>query len=75
MQPRPDVEQTPIDKVAAAVSEDTGIELEHEGVYDWVAFCPTADGRDGALTKYFGEQANGEYKYRGIECRQRSTPP
>ncbi|WP_440008876.1 hypothetical protein [Halomicrococcus sp. SG-WS-1] len=28
------------------------------------------------MTKYFGSSADGdEYKYRGIECRQRSTPP
>jgi len=75
VQPREDVEQEPVEAVAREVSEATGIELEHEGVYDWVAFCPTADGRDGALTKYFGRQESGEYKYRGIECRQRSTPP
>ncbi|MDH5021827.1 type B DNA-directed DNA polymerase [Halobacterium rubrum] len=75
VQPREDVEQEPVEAVAREVSEATGIELEHEGVYDWVAFCPTADGRDGALTKYFGRQQSGEYKYRGLECRQRSTPP
>jgi DNA polymerase I len=74
VQPRDDVEQEPVDAVAREVSDATGIELEHEGVYDWVAFCPTVDGRDGALTKYFGRQRSGEYKYRGIECRQRSTP-
>ncbi|RBI58762.1 hypothetical protein DMJ13_25850 [halophilic archaeon] len=28
------------------------------------------------MTKYFGKEAGrDEYKYRGIECRQRSTPP
>jgi len=75
VQPRNDVDQEPVEAVAREVSEATGIELEHEGVYNWVAFCPTADGRDGALTKYFGRQESGEYKYRGIECRQRSTPP
>lgn len=74
VQGRDDVTQEPIEAVARAVSESTGIKLEHEGVYDWVAFCPTADGRDGALTKYFGHRQGGELKYRGIECRQRSTP-
>jgi DNA polymerase I len=74
VQSRDGVEQEPVDAVAQDISEATGIELEHEGVYDWVAFCPTADGRDGALTKYFGRRADGEWKYRGIECRQRSTP-
>jgi len=28
----------------------------------------------GALTKYFGKRTSGEYKFRGIELRQRSTP-
>ena len=74
VQPRQDTTSRPVREVASEVSDATGIELEHEGVYDWVAFCPTADGRDGALTKYFGRRHDGEYKYRGIECRQRSTP-
>jgi DNA polymerase I len=74
VQPREDVEQEAVEEVARKVSEAAGINLEHEGVYDWVAFCPTVDGRDGALTKYFGRRESGEYKYRGIECRQRSTP-
>lgn len=29
----------------------------------------------GALTRYFGKRSSGEYKFRGIEVRQRSTPP
>jgi len=74
VQPRQDTDSRPVREVASEASDATGIELEHEGVYDWVAFCPTADGRDGALTKYFGRQRDGDYKYRGIECRQRSTP-
>ncbi|QSW97897.1 DNA polymerase domain-containing protein [Haloterrigena alkaliphila] len=28
----------------------------------------------GALTKYFGKRESGQYKFRGIELRQRSTP-
>jgi len=74
VQPRQDTTPRPVREVASEVSDATGIELEHEAVYDWVAFCPTADGRDGALTKYFGRQQSGDFKYRGIECRQRSTP-
>ncbi len=36
----------------------------------------TARGRAtaGALTKYFGKRRSGEYTFRGIELRQRSTP-
>ncbi len=40
-----------------------------------MAFVPLKDGHGGALTKYFGRVAGAdEYKFRGIECRQRSTP-
>jgi DNA polymerase I len=74
VQPRDDANSRTVREVASEVSDSTAIELEHESVYDWVAFCPTADGRDGALTKYFGRRRDGKYKYRGIECRQRSTP-
>ncbi|GAA0241862.1 DNA polymerase domain-containing protein [Haladaptatus pallidirubidus] len=51
------------------------IRLEHETYYDWISFVPLRDSDAGALTKYFGKIAGeDEYKYRGIECRQRSTP-
>jgi DNA polymerase, archaea type len=41
----------------------------------WISFVPLRDSDAGALTKYFGKVAReDEYKYRGIECRQRSTP-
>ena len=64
----------PIKDVCDAITEDIGITLEHESDFEWVAFVPTADGRAGALTKYFGKRTDGTYKYRGIEARQRSTP-
>jgi DNA polymerase I len=73
--PRADVDQTPVTEIASAVSDDVGIALEYEAEYDWIAFVPTRDGRTGALTKYFGSKAAGDFKFRGIECRQRSTPP
>jgi DNA polymerase I len=72
--PREGVEQRPLDAVAEAVTEATGIRLENEGAYDWIAFVPRRDGDAGALTKYFGSRRDGGYKFRGIECRQRSTP-
>ncbi|WP_458208691.1 DNA polymerase domain-containing protein [Haladaptatus sp. NG-SE-30] len=49
--------------------------FNHEAHYDWISFVPLRDSDAGALTKYFGKVAGeDEYKYRGIECRQRSTP-
>jgi DNA polymerase I len=72
---RESVEQTPLDDVAAGVTDTTRIRLEHEAVYDWIAFVPLRTSESGALTKYFGRRRDGSYKYRGIECRQRSTAP
>ena len=69
-------ERTPLDELAAEISERVAIRLEYEAAYDWIAFVPRRDSEAGALTKYFGKVADeGGYKYRGVECRQRSTPP
>ncbi len=68
-------EQTSLSKLVSEISEEVEIRLEHEAHYDWIAFVPLRDSDAGALTKYFGKVAGeDEYKYRGIECRQRSTP-
>ncbi len=68
-------EQTSLSALASEISEQVEIRLEHEAHYDWIAFVLLRDSDAGALTKYFGKVAGeDEYKYRGIECRQRSTP-
>ncbi|WP_129113174.1 type B DNA-directed DNA polymerase [Halegenticoccus tardaugens] len=67
--------QTPLCELAERITGEVGIRLEYEAEYDWLAFVPTREGDAGALTKYFGKVAGeDEYTYRGIECRQRSTP-
>ncbi|MFC7098164.1 DNA polymerase domain-containing protein [Halobaculum marinum] len=63
----------PARDLAATVSDAVGVPLEFEARYDWVCFVPKRDSRAGALTKYFGRRADGGYRVRGIECRQRST--
>ena len=64
-----------LDALAQEISEDVEIRLEHEAHYDWVAFVPQRESDAGALTKYFGKVAgDDEFKVRGIEARQRSTP-
>ncbi|MFC7070501.1 type B DNA-directed DNA polymerase [Halobaculum lipolyticum] len=84
--PAPDVPESdrrPLNVIAKEVSEEVGIELEYEGAFDWVAFCPRRGGDGGALTRYFGRRRGEEYpeeglgdavKTRGIECRQDDTP-
>ncbi|WP_336328807.1 type B DNA-directed DNA polymerase [Halovenus sp. HT40] len=72
--PRADQQQTPLEQVAETVTQQTRIRLEYEGGYEWIAFVPLRNSDSGALTKYFGKKVDGSYKFRGIECRQRSTP-
>jgi DNA polymerase, archaea type len=68
-------EQTSLSELALEISAQVEIRLEHEAHYDWISFVPLRDSDAGALTKYFGKVAGeDEYKYRGIECRQRSSP-
>lgn len=78
--PRSDADQVPLPELCDRVSAAVGIPLEYEGAYDWLAFCPRRGDDAGALTKYFGRRADpapdeDRYKVRGVECRQRSTPP
>ncbi len=70
-----DVDPTPIEEVCARVTDDVQIALEFEGYYDWVAFVPRRERAGSALTKYVGKKREGGYKVRGVEARQRSTPP
>ncbi|WP_049911833.1 type B DNA-directed DNA polymerase [Halorubrum kocurii] len=65
-----------LETLATAITEEVEIRLEHEGHYDWVAFVPQRESDAGALTKFFGKVAGDDgFKIRGIEARQRSTPP
>jgi len=76
--PDPDVddnEREPLETVAGEITETVGIRLEYEAEYEWVAFVPQRESDAGALTKYFGKVVGeDEFKIRGIEARQRSTP-
>jgi len=76
--PHPDVDDADreaLETLAAEITDTVEIRLEHEGHYDWVAFVPQRESNAGALTKYFGKVAGAdEFKLRGIEARQRSTP-
>ncbi|MCF2169008.1 DNA polymerase domain-containing protein, partial [Halobacterium salinarum] len=64
-----------LEALATEITERVEIRLEHEAHYDWVAFVPQRESDAGALTKYFGKVAgDDDFKIRGIEARQRSTP-
>jgi len=70
-----DSQREDLNALAREITESVEIRLEHEAHYDWVAFVPQRESTAGALTKYFGKVAGeDEFKIRGIEARQRSTP-
>ncbi|MFD1600681.1 type B DNA-directed DNA polymerase [Halobellus rarus] len=77
--PNPDVDdedRESLNELATEITEAVDIRLEYESHYDWVAFVPQRESDAGALTKYFGKVVDeDEFKIRGIEARQRSTPP
>ncbi|SNR57671.1 type B DNA-directed DNA polymerase [Halorubrum vacuolatum] len=77
--PDPDVDdenREDLETLATEITDCVEIRLEHEAHYDWVAFVPQCESDAGALTKYFGKVAgDNDFKIRGIEARQRSTPP
>jgi len=66
-----------LETLTTEITERVEIRLEREAHYDWVAFVPQRESDAGALTKYFGKVAgdDDDFKIRGIEARQRSTPP
>ncbi len=70
-----DPDAAPLSDLVEEVSDAVGIRLEREAEFAWVCFVPSRDGPGGALNRYFGRRADGTYKFRGIERRQRSTPP
>jgi len=71
-----DEDRKDLETLATEITECVEIRLEHEAHYDWVAFVPQRESDVGALTKYFGKVAgDDDFKIRGIEARQRSTPP
>ncbi|MDZ7701210.1 MAG: type B DNA-directed DNA polymerase [Halobacteriales archaeon] len=77
---RREPDATPVEALCERITDDVGIDLEHEHTFDWVCFVPRRGERAGALTRYFGKLAGRsgddpeDYKLRGIECRQHSTP-
>jgi len=71
-----DDDREDLDTRPTEITEAVEIRLEHEAHYDWVAFVPQRESDAGASTEYFGKVAGeDEFKIRGIEARQRSTPP
>ncbi len=53
----------------------TGLPIELEGVYRWLAFLPSrTEPRVAVANRYFGAFQDGSLKVRGIEARRHDTP-
>ncbi|MDJ0275097.1 MAG: DNA polymerase domain-containing protein [Nitrososphaerota archaeon] len=62
-------------RLAAEVEEATGLPVNLEGVYRWIAFLPSRTDRMRPVNgRYFGVTIDGRVKCRGIEARRRDTP-
>ena len=61
-----------ISRLMAKIEAKSGIPIELEDIYEWIAFVPNRTTGVGALTKYFAYGKKG-WKIRGIELRQHST--
>ncbi len=64
-----------ISQLLSRVNRATGIELEHEGDYSWVAFSPSRGNKTvGVPTRYFGV-LDGKLEVKGLHLRRHDTPP
>ena len=68
-----DQQRSDAEAFAKRITKQVGIPLEFEAHYDFIAFLPSRMHGSGSLTKYWA-YAEGEFKVRGIELRQHSTP-
>jgi len=63
-------------RLADRITEETGMPIALEGVYNWIAFLPSKRNRAVAVPNRFaGTFSTGEIKVRGIALRRSDTPP
>jgi DNA polymerase elongation subunit (family B) len=69
--------QSPISPIhlTRCIGDHTGIRMDVEARYRWIVFLPSKQTGVGALTRYYGVFTNDILKVRGVELRQRNTPP
>jgi DNA polymerase elongation subunit (family B) len=62
-------------ELCGAVSRETGLSLNVEGVYRWIVFLPSKTHAGvPVLNRYYGVFDSGKIKVRGIEARRSDTP-
>lgn len=65
-------QRSSIRSLMSKIEYDSGIRIELEDFYKWIAFIPNKKSGIPSLTKYFAHGEKG-WKIRGIEIRQHST--
>ena len=67
--------QSEVLRLANDISAVTGVHVKCEGLFSWVAFCPSATHLlRPARTHYFGALTTGKVKIRGLRARRSGTP-
>lgn len=61
-----------ITNLMSRIESKSGVTIELEDIYDWIAFVPNKSTGVGSLNKYFAYGQKG-WKIRGVELRQHST--
>ena len=62
--------------LADEITRRTGLPMALDVMYRYLVLLPQkADDRFGAVNRYYGVTAEGEFNSRGIELRRRDTPP
>jgi DNA polymerase-2 len=57
------------------IEEETKLAIEVERIYSWMAFgCSRQNPNLSVPNRFFGLQADGEYKIRGLALRREDTP-
>jgi DNA polymerase-2 len=68
-------ERPDYDALLEKIQSETGLLINLEGVYRWLAFLPSrVEPRVAVANRYFGAYEDGSTKVRGIEYRRRDTP-
>jgi len=63
-------------EVCRKISETTGINMNIEGIYQWMAFLPSKKNpKSPVANRYFGLFKNGKIKARGLAFRRGDMPP
>ncbi|MGQ9637214.1 MAG: DNA polymerase domain-containing protein [Thermodesulfobacteriota bacterium] len=58
------------------IGETTGIKMDLEGIYHWIAFIPSRENRESPVAhRYIGLFRSGKLKARGLAFRRGDIPP